>query len=209
MAKASAETTQRAPRVPRAGSVLRAGTWAGTPKDRVVLDYEGRFLRRKRLQTEAGAAVMVDLPQTVSLEPGDALHTAEGDLIEVAAAAEPLLRIEGDLVRLAWHIGNRHTPCEVAADHLLIRDDHVLAGMLAQLGAVVVRVDAPFHPEGGAYGFGRTHGHSHGPDDGAGHDHDHDHVHEPGHDHVHDHVHEHVHAPGHGDDPGHDRGPGR
>lgn len=166
-----------------AGSVSRAGAWTGPAAGRIVLDYEGRFLRRKRLQTEAGEAVVIDLAQTVSLEPGDALECEDGSLIEVVAAAEPLLRIEGDLVRLAWHIGNRHTPCQVAADHLLIRDDHVLADMLTKLGAKVARLDAPFRPEGGAYGLGRTHGHSHGPEEGSdgaaghGHSHNHDHGH--------------------------------
>ncbi|WP_224814447.1 urease accessory protein UreE [Hasllibacter sp. MH4015] len=144
-----------------ANAVIRAGDWQDSARARIVLDYEGRFLRRKRLIAEDGGSVLVDLAQTVSLEPGDALQTEAG-LIEVAAAPEPLLRITGDLVRLAWHIGNRHTPCAVADDHLLIRDDHVLAEMLTQLGARVERLDAPFRPEGGAYGHGRTHGHDHG-----------------------------------------------
>lgn len=160
----------------------RGGQWHGSPVARLVLDYEGRFLRRKRLLTEGGGAVLVDLAQTVSLEPGDALEVADG-MIEVAAAQEPVLRIKGDLVRLAWHIGNRHTPCQVAGDHIVIRDDHVLADMLAQLGAEVTAAVAPFQPEGGAYGLGRTHGHSHGSD--------HDHTHDHGHDHTHDHGHPH------------------
>ncbi|NKX45864.1 urease accessory protein UreE [Roseicyclus persicicus] len=164
-----------------AGRVRRAGHWQGPAADRLVLDYEGRFLRRKRLTLASGAAVLVDLPETVSLAAGDALETAEGALIEIAAAPEPLLRVTGDLTRLAWHIGNRHTPCQIAADHLLIRADHVLADMLAHLGATVAPVTAPFTPEGGAYGHGRTHGHDHGP----GHDHDH----AQGHDHDHDHAH--------------------
>ena len=83
-------------------------------------------------------------------------------MIAVEAAPEPLLRITGDLTRLAWHIGNRHTPCQIAGDHLLIRADHVLADMLARLGATVEPVTGAFTPEGGAYGHGRTHGHDHG-----------------------------------------------
>lgn len=163
-----------------AHAVLRAGEWSDAPVSRIVLDYEGRFLRRKRLEAEDGGAVLVDLAQTVSLEPGDALR-ADGGLIEVVAAEEPLLRVSGDLVRLAWHIGNRHTPCQVVrepnGDHLLIRDDHVLSDMLARLGASVVAIAAPFQPEGGAYGHGRTHGHSHGPGEVAGHAQTHDHGH--------------------------------
>ncbi len=141
--------------------LLRAGEWTGPAADRLVLDYEGRFLRRKKLTTEAGAAIMVDLPGTVSLNHGDALERWDGKRVEIIAAPEPLLRITGDLTRLAWHIGNRHTPCQIAEDHLLIRADHVLAEMLATLGAQTKPVMAPFTPEGGAYGHGRTHGHAH------------------------------------------------
>jgi urease accessory protein len=145
-----------------AGLFHRAGHWQGEVADRVVLDYEGRFLRRKRLTLASGGSVLVDLPETVSLDAGDALEGGDGRLIAVEAAPEPLLRVTGDLVRLAWHIGNRHTPCQVAGDHLLIRDDHVLADMLTRLGAALEQITAPFTPEGGAYGHGRTHGHDHG-----------------------------------------------
>jgi urease accessory protein len=143
---------------------LPAGTWIGPAEARVVLSYDERFLRRKRLETEAGEGVLVDLPATTNLAPGDALQTDDGRLVEVLAASEPVLRVTGpDLARLAWHIGNRHTPCEVAGGHLVIRQDHVLEAMLVQLGARVERVLAPFRPEGGAYGHGRTLGHDHGP----------------------------------------------
>lgn len=144
--------------LPRATAVLRA-----TPADdRVVLDYEGRFLRRKRLISVTGVSFLVDLAETVSLDPGDALRLEDGRLIGVAAALEPCLRVTGPLPRLAWHIGNRHTPCQIGADHLLIRADHVLEGMLRGLGATVTPTMAAFAPEGGAYGHGRTMGHDHG-----------------------------------------------
>jgi urease accessory protein len=161
-------------------AVHRAGDWTGPAAERLVLDYEARFLRRKRLVAASGRPVMVDLPETVSLDAGDALAGPDGALVVIEAAPEPLLRVTGDLPRLAWHIGNRHTPCEVAAGHLLIRDDHVLADMLARLGAGVEHVTAPFTPEGGAYGHGRTHGHSHGPAHDDGHDHGHHHGHDHG-----------------------------
>jgi urease accessory protein len=161
-----------------ASKVRAAGAWSGGAVDSIALDYEGRFVRRKRLDTVGGGTVLLDLPQVRSLDHGDALELADGGLIEVVAAHEPLLQITGDLIRLAWHIGNRHTPCQVVGDHLLIREDHVLKGMLEQLGAQVVPVAAPFRPEGGAYGHGRTMGHSHGPEEGHSHgpDHGHDHV---------------------------------
>ncbi|MDT1063455.1 urease accessory protein UreE [Paracoccus sp. CPCC 101403] len=143
----------------RATTILRA-----TPADdSVILDYEGRFLRRKRLLSGAGVSFLVDLAETVSLDPGDAFQLEDGRLIGILAAMEPCLRVEGTLPRLAWHIGNRHTPCQIATDHLLIRADHVLEGMLKGLGALVTPTMAPFAPEGGAYGHGRTMGHDHGP----------------------------------------------
>lgn len=163
-------------------AVRPAGDWSGAAADRIALDYEGRFVRRKRLLTASGGAVLLDLAQVHSLDHGDGLALADGRVIEIVAAPEPLLKITGDLVRLAWHIGNRHTPCQVMDDHLLIRDDHVLKAMLEQLGAGVVRVEAPFRPEGGAYGHGRTMGHDHAHD--HSHDHgDHSNMNSHGHDH--------------------------
>jgi urease accessory protein len=143
---------------------LPKAQWTGPASGVVTLSYDERFLRRKRLLTDAGEALMVDLAQTTNLDPGDALQTDDGKLIEVRAADEPVVRVTGpNLARLAWHIGNRHTPCEVQADHLVIRQDHVLEAMLVGLGASLTRVIGPFRPEGGAYGHGRTLGHDHGP----------------------------------------------
>lgn len=129
--------------------------------DLVTLAYDERFLRRKRLVTAHDEGFLVDLAETVSLSHGDFLELDDGRLIKVMAAEEPLLVVTGDLARLAWHIGNRHTPCQVEADRLLIRQDHVLEAMLVQLGARIARSLEPFTPEGGAYGHGRTLGHSH------------------------------------------------
>ena len=138
------------------------GTWAGPASATVTLSYDERLLRRKRIET-SGGALMVDLAQTTSLNPGDALQTDDGRLVEILAADEPVVQVTGDLPRMAWHIGNRHTPCQIGATCLTIRQDHVLEAMLTQLGAVLIHVIAPFHPEGGAYGHGRTFGHDHGP----------------------------------------------
>jgi urease accessory protein len=143
---------------------LPKGQWHGAAEAVVTLSYDERFLRRKRLITDAGEPLMVDLAQTLSLDPGDALETDDGRRIGVRAADEPLVRVTGpNLARLAWHIGNRHTPCEVQEGWLVIRQDHVLEAMLVGLGAELVRVIGPFRPEGGAYGHGRTLGHDHGP----------------------------------------------
>lgn len=132
------------------------------PYDLVVLGYDQRFLRRKRLVTVHDEGFLVDLPETVNITQGDCFRLTDGRLIEVISAEENLLAVTGDLPRLAWHIGNRHTPCQIEPTRLLIREDHVLEAMLKQLGATVKRVSEPFTPEGGAYGHGRTMGHDHG-----------------------------------------------
>jgi urease accessory protein len=147
--------------LPVAQTLHRSGHWPRLATGRVVLGYDERFLRRKRLVTASGDAFMVDLPETTNLLAGDAFELDDGRLVEIAAAEEPVLIIKGDLVRLAWHIGNRHTPCQIEPDRLVIRADHVLADMLRGLGATVTEAQAPFTPEGGAYGLGRTMGHAH------------------------------------------------
>lgn len=152
------------------------------PVDRVVLDYEARFLRRKVLTTQSGLRLLVDLPQTTSLNEGGVLVMEDGGEVAVFAAPEPLLEVTApDLTRIAWHIGNRHTPCQIEPARLLIQQDHVIADMLARLGAMTRPIVEPFTPEGGAYGHGRTHSHDHG------HSHSHSHA---GHGvHAHDHSH--------------------
>lgn len=128
----------------------------------VALTYEDRFLRRKTLVLDDGQRILVDLPQTTSLNHGGVLVLEGGGEIAIIAADEPLLQIRAEsLTRIAWHVGNRHTPCQIEADRLLIQPDHVIAEMLGLLGAQVTEVDEPFTPEGGAYGHGRTHGHDH------------------------------------------------
>ncbi len=138
-----------------------AGGWTDAT-DTCTLSYGDRFLRRKRLVGDGGTEFLVDLPQTTSLNHGDALELTDGRLVAIRAAPEPLLAVSGpDLVRLAWHIGNRHCPCQVERERLLIGVDPVLRDMLDHLGATVAEVTEPFTPEGGAYGHGRTHGHAH------------------------------------------------
>ena len=144
----------------------------GDAVDTVTLDYEARFMRRKRLVSDGGEAFLVELAETRSINQGEGFRLDDGRVIAVMAAPEPLLVVRHDnLMRIAWHVGNRHTPCQVEGDHILIREDRVLQAMLEQLGARVSRVTAPFTPEGGAYGHGRTHGHDHGKHDHAGHGH--------------------------------------
>lgn len=147
--------------LPVAGRVEKSH---GAPSvDTVTLDYAGRLLRRKRLTGEAGTDFLVDLDHVTSLDAGDTLVLDDGRGIAVAAADEPLVAVRGaHLARLAWHIGNRHTPCQIHDDRLVIQRDAVIEKMLSGLGATLEPFVGPFEPEGGAYGIGRTMGHSHG-----------------------------------------------
>ena len=130
--------------------------------DTCALTYDQRLLRRKVLTSNSGTAFLVDLEHTTSLNDGDLLALDDGRAVRIVAANEPLYRVAGDLARLAWHIGNRHMPCQFAPDHLLILRDPVIGHMLRDhLGAKVSEVEAPFTPEGGAYGHGRTLPHAH------------------------------------------------
>ena len=128
----------------------------------VTLDYEARFLRRKRLVTDSGEPFLVELPETISLSSTDGFVLDDNRVIAIKAKPEALLKIRHtNLPRIAWHVGNRHTPCQIELDYLLIREDHVMEGLLQLLGADIEKLQAPFIPEGGAYGHGRTHSHSH------------------------------------------------
>ena len=194
--------------LPRATSVLPAGSWdAAGARGTVTLDFDDRHRRRKRYACTNDLAFLLDLPGATVLQDGDGLALEDGGIVAVRAAPEPLVEIRAAtphaLLRLAWHLGNRHLPAELARDRILIRDDHVIVHMLEGLGAEVRRVEAPFDPEGGAYGEHNRdphHRHAHAPDHhahAAAHDHDHDHAsgphasghHAPGHAHGHDHRH--------------------
>ena len=168
--------------LPRATKIARKTA----ASDSLALDYAGRLLRRKKLTSDNGFAFIVDLAETVSVDAGDAFVLDNGDTIGVRAAPEDLVQIKGsNLNRLAWHIGNRHTPCQIEETRLLIARDHVLEAMLTHLGAEISFVTEPFRPEGGAYGHGRTFGHDHGHSHSHSHDHEHDHHHAHSHDHDH------------------------
>ena len=143
--------------------------------DTITLSYDDRFRRRMAMTSDGGLAFLLDLGQAVELAEGQGLLLEDGRIVGIRAADEPLMEVRAAdprlLVRSAWHIGNRHLPCAIHADRLLLRWDHVIAGMLEGLGCGVTRVSAPFEPEGGACGQGRTQGHEHGHAQGHHHDH--------------------------------------
>lgn len=143
----------------RAVAILPPDHGQGIPFDLIVLEHDERRLRRKLLVLQHGDEVMVDFPQTVTLSDRSALQLDDGRLVEIVAAEELLYEIRGNnpahLVRLAWHIGNRHTSAQLEEDRILIKRDHVLKTMLEGLGASVTNISEPFFAEHGAY-------HSHG-----------------------------------------------
>lgn len=144
---------------------------------RLRLDHHHRHRRRLTLQTEEGETILLDLPAAVHLRGGDRLLLEDGAVIGVEALDEPLLEITADnmaaLIRISWHLGNRHLPTQLLGTALRIREDHVLEDMVLGLGGAVTHIVAPFDPEGGAYagpanhGHGHHHGHAH--DDGHAH----------------------------------------
>jgi urease accessory protein len=189
----------------RATRVLGRHHWTEAPADTVVLDFDDRHRRRMAMAGTRGFEFLLDLENAVALRGGDALVLDDGRLIEVVAAPEPLVEIRGSdphhLIRVAWHLGNRHLPTQIVGKGLRIRRDHVIEAMVKGLGARVIEIEAPFDPEGGAYAGG-DHGHAHDDhahDHHAGHDHSHDHGH-----HYHDHdehgAHEHDHGHSHAHD---------
>jgi urease accessory protein len=148
----------------RALSVRHAGQWDNAAAiDRVVLDASERHRRRLVLTAERGTRVLLDLPHATTLKDGDGLVLEDGALVCVVGKAEPLFEIAApsasDLVRLAWHLGNRHTEVQIVGERLRIRRDRVLAAMLERLGAHLTAIEAPFDPESGAYAPSHDHAH--------------------------------------------------
>ena len=140
----------------RAIAVHTRGHWPDEAAlDSVTLVYLDRHRRRIRLVADSGTPFLLDLPRAQHLTEGDGLELDTGSYIRVCAAAEPVIEVAADsstdLLRIAWHIGNRHLPLQVADGVLRLRADHVIAAMIEGLGGRVSWRDAPFDPEIGAY----------------------------------------------------------
>ena len=144
----------------------------------VELDWDIRQKSRFDATDSQGRALAVFLPRGSVVRGGDVLVGEDGSLISVVAAAQPVLVVRHctehgspvDLLRAAYHLGNRHVQLELQSDHLKLEPDHVLAGMLRQMHLMVSEEQAAFEPEGGAYASQHAHGHL-----GQSHDRDHDH----------------------------------
>jgi urease accessory protein len=140
-----------------------AGQW---PREKAAggftLDFDARHRRRIRLTTDQGEDVLLGLPKAVAMADGDGLQLEDGRWLKIQAAAELIVEVRhkdlNQLMRLAWHLGNRHLPTEIRNQVLRIRPDHVIEDMLHGFGADLVKVQAPFQPEGGAYS-GQDHDH--------------------------------------------------
>ena len=131
-------------------------------EDFIELSYDERFLRRKKLTSYNGIEFLVDLKNTISLKKDDMFKLDSGLLINVRYKIEELLEIKGNnLMHLIWHIGNRHIPCQIEENRILIQNDKVIEEMILRLNGQTKVVLEAFDPEGGAYGIGRTHGHRH------------------------------------------------
>ncbi|MEN9473895.1 MAG: urease accessory protein UreE [Pseudomonadota bacterium] len=148
----------------------------------LTLDWDLRQKSRFDCEDSEGRRIGVFLPRGTLLRGDDMLVTLDGSLLRVVAAPQPLLRITHctehgspfDLLRAAYHLGNRHVPIELKPDHLKIEPDHVLADMLRQMRLIVTEACEAFEPEAGAYGEHATMGHSHGHEPHGAHDHSHD-----------------------------------
>ena len=147
----------------RATMVSSAGVWSAPTTDTIVLDYDERHRRRVAMPGVRGLAFLLDRPETKVLHNGDALRLEDGRLVEVVAAPEALAEIPcpelRTPVRIAWHLGNRHLPVEIAGSKLRIRRNHVIEAMVWGLGGTIVAIEARFDPDGGAHTSDAGHGH--------------------------------------------------
>ncbi|MEO1703500.1 MAG: urease accessory protein UreE [Pseudomonadota bacterium] len=134
-----------------------------SPSDTITLDELARHRRRMKLASDHGIEFLLDLPEARLLRHGEGLILSDGRVIEVRAEPEELMEVRGrdnrHLLALAWQIGNRHLAAQIEPGRVLIRRDHVIRDMLQGLGATITEIEAPFDPEGGAYGDHRHHDH--------------------------------------------------
>ena len=130
--------------------------------DEISLSYEDRFIRRKKLTANNGTEFLVNLEETISIDENYYFKFDSGAVIKVISKEENLMQItSGNIKQIIWHIGNRHLPCQIEENRILIQEDSVIKDMIIKLGGNVTNVVEKFKPEGGAYGMGRTHSHQH------------------------------------------------
>ncbi|MEE1611192.1 urease accessory protein UreE [Microvirga sp. CF3016] len=203
--------------MPRVTTIVRKpAVKADRVVDTITLDHEARNRRQGMLKGERGTEILLDLDMETTVNDGDALRLEDGRLVQVRAAAEPLLEVKAEnplrLTRLAWHLGSSHGLVEVTADALYVENNPAVAELVRGQGCTATPVERPFRPERSAHvcdhdhghhhhGHGHSHAESHSHAHAHSHDHhdhghDHAHEHEHDHDHHHDHAHHHEHGPG-------------
>jgi len=198
--------------MPRVTTIVRK---PAVKADRVVatitLDHAARTRRQGTLSAVGGADIVLDLDMDTTINDGDALRLEDGQLVQVKAAAEPLLEVKAEnplrLTRLAWHLGSSHGLVEVTADALYVENSPAVAELVRGQGCTATPVERPFKPERSAHVCDHDHGHHHGHAHSHSHSHSesHSHAHSHAHDHGHDHKHDHDH---HHHDHAHEHGPG-
>ncbi|MEI9985551.1 MAG: urease accessory protein UreE [Aliidongia sp.] len=144
-----------------------AGHWPQEEAAGVLtLDFDARHRRRVRLTLDQGEDILLDLPTTVAMADGDGLLLDDGRWLRIEAAPERVVEVRhrdpNQLMRLAWHLGNRHLPTEIRQDVLRIRPDHVIEDMLEGFGAELAKIEVAFQPESGAYARHGQHRHDGG-----------------------------------------------
>ena len=141
----------------RAVEARAAGNWPREEgRGEITLAFDQRHRRRIRLRCDDGAGLLLDIPEATARRDGDGLHCEDGSWVAVRAAPEDVVDVHcdspRDILRVAWHLGNRHLPVELLGDGgLRFRADHVIEAMVRGLGARTMRRQAPFSPESGAY----------------------------------------------------------
>jgi urease accessory protein len=153
--------------MPRAVRVLGPAERHGRPVvDTLILDYAQRSTPQQSVTGVRGGRYEIALAEPRRLATDDLLELEDGTLLEVVAAAEPLIEARAadlaGLARLAWQLGDRHVPVQVLTNRIRVRNEVGIAELLAALGAKVTPIEAPFDPEGGAYASAHGHDHGHG-----------------------------------------------
>jgi urease accessory protein len=199
--------------MPRVTTIVRKpAVKADRVVDTITLDHEARNRRQGTLRAEGGTEILLDLDMETTINDGDALRLEDGQLVQVKAAAEPLLEVRAEnplrLTRLAWHLGSQHGLVEVTADALYVENNPAVAELVRGQGCTATPVERPFKPERSAHVCDHDHGHHHHHGHGHSHaeSHSHAHFHAHGHEHHdhehdhdhhhHDHAHHHEHGPG-------------
>jgi urease accessory protein len=167
--------------VPRAIRLLRADEPRTPIHDTLILTSDQRRSQRASVVSNRGVAIELDLPTAAALRTDDVLALDSGDLVDVVAAAEPLVEVRADLptlARIAWALGDRHVPVQIFTNRIRLHRDPALEMLIASIGGKTAFLDAPFEPEGGAYAVAHDahdhHDHHHHHGDHDHHDHDHD-----------------------------------